>query len=206
MSNHGMPRAKRWGQVSLVAAVVFNATAVLLDLRVSTLEGELASKREQEKYFIDNDRRISSEVSEFTILQASLSQLQMLHRMVGPSLSRTDDSVFKQNVRVLQQHINGSHRQIVTATFLQGHDDDIPIDTDMDEYFAGVSNDSLIVLFPLYQADAAEFAIGLKDGMIRLIDTVSWWRGAHSFTLALGTFILVIGTVLILLAREPRTG
>lgn len=179
----------------LVVAVVLNAFVLLINLHLSTLEDELASKRSQEGYYMTNRQAITSEMTKRTQLHTELNQLKMLRRLTRHRLTPQENEALVQDEKVLQRKISASLRKAAIGTYLQANDP--PPGKDPNKMFSNMTDEEVLAVSFQLEEQAWQYAQNLKTEMVRLMGEVSLWKRFHSLGLILSTIILVVGNFLI---------
>lgn len=181
-------------------AVILNGAVLLINLRVSNLENQLAEKRRRLQDFMTNHQGISFEIAKQTLYTTSLNQLKLLRRLSQRYLSPNDYQALSQTERVLAKQIEESNSKIVVGTFIQGGN--LPEDTDLEKLFGGLSQDSLEQLFPIFQKKESEYVDNLMAEMNRLDSQAFFWKTIYSSATVLSMTVIVIGSILLFRAGK----
>ena len=136
-----------------------------------------------------------------TLLQASLDQTIMLHRLAKGSLSPTEEKALAFNQARYKRDIDAAFRHYVVVTYLQAQDP--PGGMDPNEYFGHMTNDSLEKLLPGYQNQETEYAMNLKDRMNQLRDRLSWLRPVQVVLVSLNMIAILLGSFFMFKAGKP---
>jgi len=190
----------RWGQICLIVAVILNALVLLINLHLSGLEDELASKREEERYFIINEQSKYGEINKRTLIHTSLNQLKMLRRLATDLITPEEKQMLLTDEKIFQREINASLRKAVIVTYLQGNDP--PPGKNPQDMFSGMTDEQLLALSPKFESQALQYISNLKTEMVRLMDEISLWKKLYSYGLIISLIIIVVANFLIYAGRE----
>lgn len=195
----GVPKTRskrrRWGQICLMIAAILNSFVLLINIHLSGLGDELASKREEERYFAINQQTKYGEISKYTLLQTNLNQLLMLRRLAKGRFTPEENQMLLMNEKIVEGEINASFRKAVIVTYLQGNDP--PPGEDPQEMFSNMTHEQLFTLIPELEDQALQRVSNLKTEMVTLMDKISLWKKLYSYSLIISSITIVIANLFI---------
>ncbi len=186
---------RSWGQVCLVLAILLNGLVLGMSLYISSLQGELQTRRYEEQYFINNDRILKSESDRLALLNANSNQLVMLRRLSQSHLTEREIRVVESVVKELNRQQEVSKINTVALTYLLSND--TTEDVNVYKMFESKSDSELLVLQEEYEKQANDYSTVLKKDMVQLMEKISFWEVVHSTMLVLSSIVLIIGNLII---------
>lgn len=187
-------KCRKWGQICLVSAILLNGFVLAINVYLSSLQGELQSKRYDEQYFIINDQTKKAEIAQYRMLQVNANQLVLLRRLADDRLTLDERNTILNNVKELNHRSEMSKVNVAAISYLLANDP--PEGTDLYKMFEGKSDSELVRLQEQYEKQAGEYVKNLKRQMVQLMDNISTWQYVHSSALVLSSIILIIGSIL----------
>ncbi len=189
-----------WGQWCLLIAVVLNAFILVLNFCISSADRDLERTRRNEQYHMRNDQIAYWDNVVGTVMEGSSFELEMMRRLTEGQLLPAENETLKQRVEKLYDFKERSFRHFVMGTYFIAKDP--PKGMTMEEYFAGISNDSLAVLYPKFDKEAKDSATSLKTNMNRLSDKLSYLKIAQIILMSANMIAVLLGSIFMFRASK----
>ncbi len=187
-------KCRRWGQICMVIAILMNGLVLIVNLHLTSLQGELQNKRYIEKYFIVNMQTKQYESANHTLLGGISNQMVMLLRLAEDRMKPEERKTISDNIKILQNKGHESFVNSVIVTYLSVNEP--PDGADVFKMFSSKSDSELVDLMKQYVEQSGEFMEDLKIQMVQLMDDISLWNSINASLLVLSSIILIIGTIL----------